>query len=162
MTATMTATSDKAPTYTSPPNSISSQAARTAQEEQERREQALNATLEVLDGLQNYTIAALEEHGMLLVDVPPQLSALPDAIAKVGLALHNLQDVITTCRDVATRGNPVGYGFPVAPPLPPMSVPTFQETQDAQEQKDKEAEVQKANETPSPPAPVPDPAHEGH
>ena len=86
-------------------------------------EQQLTAVMACLDDLQAYTSAALDQHITLNVAVPSNLSALPDAVSKVGMALRNLQDAITISRDVATRGNPVGYGLPVPEPLVLEPVP---------------------------------------
>jgi hypothetical protein len=96
--------------------------------EQVQREIALANVLTILNSLEAYTTGAMVTHQALRLDVPPTLSALPDAVTKVGLALGNLQDVIVQCRDIAMRGNPVGYGLPtppppVEPPPPPPQEP---------------------------------------
>lgn len=90
-------------------------------------EEATTAVLLVLDTLTEFNTEALKGYNDLTVEVPSNLSALPDAVAKVGMALHNLRDVLVVCRDVVTRGNPIGYGLQapvvVEPPPAPLDAP---------------------------------------
>lgn len=108
---------------TTPPSILTQQ---PTTQNQIQREAALAGVLLVLDSLEAYALGAKVTHQGLQVDVPSTLSALPDAVTKVGLALDNLRDVIVQCRDIATRGNPVGYGLPV--PAPQPYVPPTPET----------------------------------
>lgn len=100
---------------TTPPSVMTQQ---PTTQDQIQREAALAGVLLNLDALEAYTNGARVTHQGLQVNVPSTLSALPDAVTKVGLALDNLRDVLVQCRDIATRGNPVGYGLPVPAPQP--------------------------------------------